>query len=38
MTRWMLIAMLSLVAVGSVGCDDDDTEIETPSGDVKIDR
>jgi hypothetical protein len=38
MTRWMLIAMLALVATNSLACDDDDTEIDTPSGDIKIDR
>jgi hypothetical protein len=38
MARWMLIALFAVMATNSLACDDDDTEIDTPSGDIKIDR
>jgi hypothetical protein len=37
MTRWMLIALLGLFAFTTVGCDDDDVELDTPGGKVEID-
>jgi hypothetical protein len=36
MTRWMLLALLGLFSFGTVGCDDD-TEIETPAGEIEVD-
>jgi hypothetical protein len=38
MSRWMLIALLGLSMFSAVGCDDDDVEIDTPGGKVKIDK
>jgi hypothetical protein len=34
----MLLALLGLFACTGVACDDDDVELETPGGDVEIDR
>lgn len=37
MTRWMMIVLLGMFSFAGVGCDDD-AEIETPGGEVEIDR
>lgn len=38
MLRWMLLALLGFSTFSLVGCDDDDVELETPAGDVEIDK
>ena len=36
--KLLTLAMVAVLSVGIVGCDDDDAEIETPGGKVEIDR
>jgi hypothetical protein len=41
MRRFIILIMLGLFTTSGLaltGCDDDDVELETPGGDVKIDR
>ncbi|HLL90325.1 MAG TPA: hypothetical protein VK324_13580 [Tepidisphaeraceae bacterium] len=41
MPRFVILALLGLFAVSGAaltGCDDDDIKLDTPGGDVKIDR
>lgn len=37
MLRWMLMLMIGMFSFAVVGCDDD-AEIETPGGEIEIDR
>lgn len=38
MKKLLALAMLAVLSVGVVGCDDDDVELDTPGGKVEIDR
>ena len=37
MLRILLVALFGVMSVAAIGCDDDDAEINTPAGDVKVD-
>ena len=37
MSRWMLIALLTLGGFTMTGCDDDDVDVKTPAGKVEVD-
>jgi hypothetical protein len=37
MLRYILVLLFGVMTLAVIGCDDDDIELETPSGDVGID-
>lgn len=37
MLRYVMVLLFGVMTLAVIGCDDDDVELETPSGDVGVD-